>query len=67
MYLLLSIIFIIGGIFIAIFPQGWFELTQSWKSYSTPEPSNLYLILTRISGIVTALIGVAYIILAIAT
>lgn len=60
-----SIILIIVGILLLKFPDAAYELTQSWKNASSTEPSNLWLISTRIGGIVCVAIGVVCLIVGI--
>ena len=40
-------------------PGTIYELTESWKSYSSGEPSNFYLVCTRIGGGLFSLAGIA--------
>ena len=41
------------------FPEFIYEITESWKSYSMGDPSDLYKISTRVGGIAFILVGVA--------
>ena len=52
-----SIILIVVGILLLLFPHTIFELTQSWKYASVTDPSKLYLISTRIGGIILMGVG----------
>lgn len=57
MYLILSIILIAFGIFMLIRPRTFFELTESWKSDTSSEPSKLYIFGTRFGGVMCILAG----------
>lgn len=52
------------GLFTLIKPELIYQLRESWKSSSMTEPSDLYLILMRISGGIFAVSGVAGFVLA---
>lgn len=54
----LAVILILVGLFLAIKPDLWWQLTESWKSYSAGDPSDLYLKTTRIGGIIFIVLGV---------
>ena len=41
------------------FPELIYEITESWKSYSMGEPSDLYKLSTRVGGAAFVLIGIA--------
>ena len=60
---------LIGGIFVvflgllmACFPSGFYDVTQSWKHSSSTDPSDLYLLMIRIEGIILAVLGIACIV-----
>ena len=59
MLLIGSILVLAAGLVMLISPGTIYELTESWKSYSSGEPSTLYLISTRIGGALSALVGIA--------
>ena len=63
MYLLMGIFMLVGGAVAVFFPDMIFELKESWKSYSAADPSDLYLLFTRIGGVIFMLSGVAGIVL----
>lgn len=46
------------GMFIFLKPDLVWKLTEEWKSYRADEPSEFYLKVTRIGGILFALFGV---------
>lgn len=54
-----GIVFLGIGIFIFLNPQLVWKLTEEWKSYSSDEPSDLYLKSTKFGGILLALLGIA--------
>ena len=58
MYIVLSIIFVIIGVIMIIKPEVVFDVTESWKSYSSSEPSKLYLFSTRFGGAMFLLVGI---------
>ena len=57
-----SIFLLIIGLLMLCFPTMTYNLTESWKSYTSGEPSNLYKWHIRIGGIVFTLVGIAGII-----
>lgn len=57
-----AIIFLLG-LFIFLKPDLVWKLTEEWKSYRADEPSELYLKVTKISGIFFALFGIVMIVL----
>lgn len=57
MYVILGIIVAIVGIVMLVNPHGFYEVTQSWKS-NGGEPSDAYLLHTRIGGVIFLLVGV---------
>ncbi len=63
MYILMALLVAAVGLFQLIAPNLWYELTQSWKSYSAADPSDLFIKVTRIRGGVFALIGLVCLIL----
>lgn len=56
------LIFVLGML-IFLKPDLVWKLTEEWKSYRADEPSDLYLKITKIGGILYALAGVFMIIL----
>ena len=46
------------GMFFFLKPNLVWKLTEEWKSYRADEPSELYLKVTRIGGILFALFGI---------
>ena len=59
----LGIVLVIFGSVLTFAPSAWWRLTESWKNDSATEPSDLYLKITRIGGIIFLMIGVAGIVL----
>ena len=57
MYFFLGIVLIIWGFIMVRFPDVVYELTQSWKNYSSGEPSDLYRFSTRFGGVMCILAG----------
>ncbi|MBQ7866004.1 MAG: hypothetical protein IJ350_06490 [Clostridia bacterium] len=53
-----SIFVLLFGLFMALLPALWWEMTESWKSNAT-EPSDRYLLTTRINGAFFAIVGLA--------
>ncbi len=66
MYFIVSIFLIGLGALMFFSPQTWFDLTESWKSYST-EPSKLFVFSTRFGGAMFALVGISYIVVTLMT
>ena len=52
MYIALSIIIAIIGITMILKPGLIYDITESWKTYTDSEPSELYLFNTRLGGVV---------------
>lgn len=46
------------GMFVFLKPDLVWKLTEEWKSYRADEPSELYLKVTKIGGILFMLLGV---------
>lgn len=59
MYIVLGIIVAIVGLVMLIKPQAVYTLTESWKSNTTGEPSDFYLLSTRIGGGFFVVVGIA--------
>lgn len=59
MFILCGIILFIVGCIMLRFPDVIYEITESWKSYSSGEPSDLYRFSTRIGGAVFILVGIS--------
>lgn len=62
MYLIGGILFAIVGVIMTVRPQWIFSLAEMWKNDSATEPSDLYLISTRVGGVFFILIGIGAII-----
>lgn len=58
-----GIIFFALGMFLFWKPDLVWKLTEEWKSYCADEPSEFYLKVTQISGILLALFGIVVMIL----
>ena len=58
-----GIIILALGMFIFLKPDLVWKLMEEWKSYRADEPSELYLKVTRIGGILFALFGMIMIVL----
>lgn len=50
MYIVLGIIVAIVGLVMLLKPQAVYQLTESWKSNTPGEPSDFFLLSTRIGG-----------------
>lgn len=59
MYILLGIILALVGVVMILSPRTFYMLTESWKNGSETEPSDAYILHTRIGGVVFLLIGIA--------
>ncbi len=62
MYCIIGIVFVIIGMLMLFSPETVFKMTESWKSYSSGDPSDLYIISTRIGGGIVALVGIVSIV-----
>ena len=58
-----GIFFCALGMFLFWKPDLVWKLTEEWKSYCADEPSEFYLKVTQISGILLALFGIVVMIL----
>ncbi|MDD3428436.1 MAG: hypothetical protein PHG02_00335 [Oscillospiraceae bacterium] len=54
-----SLLVLTLGVFMVITPQTVYAFTQSWKNSTAAEPSDLYLLSTRIGGGFCCLAGAA--------
>ena len=59
MFLIAGLALLCIGAFMLLVPEMVFELQKSWKSYSASEPSDLYILSTRIGGGLFSLMGAA--------
>jgi hypothetical protein len=59
----MGILFIAAGIFSIAQPEMIYELFESWKSYTIEEPSDFYIVKTKIGGVIAIVLGIASIIL----
>ena len=62
MYIFAFIVAIILGIVMLVSPQKTYAWYESWKSKNESEPSQSYILRSRISGVLAILIGIAGII-----
>ena len=58
MYILLSILLILGGLLMLFFPDFVYDLSESWKSNRSAEPSDFYRFSTRFGGVMFILVGI---------
>lgn len=58
MYTLLSLLLVVLGIVMILKPKLFFDFTEGWKSHVSGEPSKLYLLSTRIGGVMCLLAGI---------
>ncbi len=59
---ILGVIFVACGLLMLIDPKVFYEITEEWKTGGTGEPSDFYLIETRIGGTIITILGFAGII-----
>lgn len=59
MYILLAIAISIAGAVMLVKPEIIYKVTENWKSNTTGEPSDLYILSTRIGGGFFMLVGIA--------
>ncbi|MFV0343834.1 MAG: DUF6199 family natural product biosynthesis protein [Anaerocolumna sp.] len=62
MYLLISILFIIGGVSVVVKPMLAIELINMFRFNQVDEPTNLYVFSTRFGGFMFMLVGLIYLI-----
>lgn len=62
MYTIISILFIIVGIFVFLKPNAAIEFINMFKFDYIGEPSDLYVFSTRFGGLMFAIVGFLYII-----
>ena len=60
---LAGVVFVVLGVFLFVRPDLVWKLTEQWKSYRADEPSELYVISTKVGGVAFALCGVAAVVL----
>ena len=53
-----AIMLMLAGLFLAAFPRAAYETLQSWKHGGGTEPSGLYLIITRVQGVLLVIVGI---------
>ena len=58
MYILLGIVLILWGLVMLCVPNFVYELTESWKSNRSAEPSDFYRFSTRFGGVMFILVGI---------
>ncbi len=58
MYILLGVIFIFVGVLMTVSPRTCYDITQGWKNNSKAEPSKMYIITTRLAGIVFFILAI---------
>ena len=58
MYILGSVVLLIAGVLMLCFPNGVYEITESWKTNAPAGPSKLYRIHIRVGGAACLLVGV---------
>lgn len=56
--LIMCIILLAVGVSMLVFPEKVYSLTESWKSYSTGEPSGRYKFYIRFGGSACTLVGI---------
>jgi hypothetical protein len=54
-----GVIFVIAGVTFFFKPEYLWRLTESWKSNDAHEPSDLYIISTKIGAVIFFLVGIA--------
>ncbi len=63
MYIVLGIIIIAYGVVSVAFPEVMFEIGEILKYRDIPEPSDFYLKLIRVSGVMLVIVGVVIVVL----
>lgn len=58
MYVILGLFAIAFGLFALIYPEAIYELKEMLRSSISGEPSKFYIIMTRIGGVITILVGI---------
>ncbi len=59
MYIFLGIVIAIIGAFMLLKPESFYKFTESWKSSTPAEPSDLYILNARIGGGIFLVLGIA--------
>lgn len=57
-----GILLLIMGLVMLVSPATFYEITESWKSNSVGEPSDLFIISTRVGGVACTLAGIGAIV-----
>ena len=55
--ILIGIALFLVGLFLALFPYQYWKFSESWKNKSGAEPTNRYIIATRIGGCILMIIS----------
>lgn len=62
MIIIFGIYLLITGLFMLVSPATFYKITESWKSNSAGEPSDLFIISTRAGGLFCTLAGIGAIV-----
>ena len=62
MIIILGIYLLITGLFMLVSPATFYKITESWKSNSAGEPSDLFIFSTRVGGAFCTLAGIGAIV-----
>ena len=55
--ILIGIALFLVGLFLVLFPYQYWKFSESWKNKSGAEPTNRYIIATRIGGCILMIIS----------
>lgn len=61
--ILMAVLLILAGAVMMVWPGAVWAFSESWKSSGAAEPSDLYVVSTRIGGVITCLVGAVFLVL----
>lgn len=59
---IVGVVFLLLGVLAFLRPDLIWKVTEQWKSYRADEPSDLYVLSTKVGGVLLALVGIAAIV-----
>ncbi len=60
--ILMAVLLILAGAVMVVWPSAVWAFSESWKSSDATEPSDLYLVSTRIGGVITGSVGTVFLV-----
>ena len=63
LYIFLGIIIAVIGVIMLVNPKLFYDITQSWKHNGSTEPSDLFILETKVGGILCLLVGLGVVVI----